>query len=203
MKISKLSVFAFASIFAFSAFLISCGGDSSNETTETEMVEEEMMEDEMMEETMTEEDNESLPSPRRQVSGQIGNATVTVDYGSPAVKGRTIFGDLEPYGEVWRAGANASTNVEFSTDVTINGQTVAAGKYGVFLKPAEEGDWTFILNSVWDGWGAYDYAETNDVLRVNVTPQWSDTVQERLMYAVEDGAIKFAWDKVTLSIPIN
>lgn len=196
MKISKLSVFALATIIAFSAFLISCGGDSATDTTEVE--------EEVMEEMPSDEpDNESLPSPRRQVSGQLGNATVTIDYGSPAVKGRTIFGDLEPYGEVWRAGANATTNVEFSTDVTINGQTVAAGKYGVFLIPAESGDWTFILNSVWDGWGAYDYAEANDVVRVNVTPQWSETVQERLMYAVDGGTIKFAWDKVTLSFPVN
>ncbi len=196
MKISKL--FVLSSIFFFSLFIVSCGGDATTETNESAE-----MEEEVMEEMPTEEDNESLPSPRRQVSGQIGNATVTVDYGSPAVKGRTIFGDLEPYGEVWRAGANASTNVEFSTDVTIGGQTVAAGKYGVFLIPNEAGDWVFVLNSVWDGWGVYDYADANDVIRVNVTPEWTETTQERLMYAIEDGAIKFAWDKAMVSIPVN
>jgi hypothetical protein len=194
MKINNLSLLTWACALLFVFGLAGCDS-SSNETAEDDVT---------TEETLSEEDeNESLPSPRRKVSGDIDGVMVTLDYGSPAVRGRVIFGDLEPWGEVWRAGANATTSVEFSESVTINGVAFAPGKYGIFMIPNESGDWVVIFNAEWDGWGAYSYDAAKDIVRVNVTPQMVDEVSERLSYRVEGGAIHFAWDKVRLSIPVS
>ncbi len=158
---------------------------------------------EMTEEAGEEAEEEKAPvaSPRMQAQGEIAGVAVTVDYGSPAVKGRTVWGGLEAYGKVWRAGANETTNVEFASDVVINETKVPAGKYGVFIIPQETGDWTFILNST-ISWGSNDYDEENDIVRVNVTPTWADEVQERLSYSVTAEAINFGWDKARLSVPV-
>ena len=85
------------------------------------------------------------PSPAETVSGKAGNATVTIAYGSPSVKGRKVWGDLVPYGKVWRTGANDATTIEFSSDVKIEGQALAKGKYALFTIPEETG-WTIIFN---------------------------------------------------------
>ncbi|MEY4727976.1 MAG: hypothetical protein RLZZ390_500 [Bacteroidota bacterium] len=84
------------------------------------------------------------PSPAQTASGKAGNATVTINYGSPSVKGRKIWGDLVPYGKVWRTGANDATTIEFSADVKIEGQPLAKGKYALFTIPEENG-WTIIF----------------------------------------------------------
>lgn len=186
----KIGVFALSLITV--ASLSSCtGSNQSEETAESEMTADES----------EDEGEETIASPRMAAEGSIGSVTVKVDYGSPAVKERKIWGGLEDYGKVWRAGANETTNVEFSSDVVINEVTVPAGKYGVFMIPQEEGEWTFILNSV-ISWGAGDYDEENDIVRVGVTPTWADDVQERLNYEVSDNSINFAWEKARLSIPV-
>ena len=156
----------------------------------------------------TEETAAPVASPRADAQGEVAGVSVSVDWGSPAVKGRTVWGDLVPYGEVWRAGANETTNVEFGADVVIGGTTVKAGKYGLFIIAAEQGDWTVVLNTAWDReehgiWGSNGYDQANDVARVQVTPEWSEDVAERLEYNVTEGAITFAWEKARLSIPVS
>jgi hypothetical protein len=195
MKINR-KAFTLWSMAILALFIFaSCGGQQESTTSEDM--------EEAMEETMEQaDDNESLPSPRRQATGQVGGVAVTVDYGSPAVRGRVIFGDLEPWGEVWRAGANASTSIEFTADVVMGGTDVAAGKYAIFMIPNEDGNWTLILNSDYEQWGAYAYDAGKDVARWTVSPEWSDNMQERLMYAVEDGMLKFAWEKARLNVPL-
>lgn len=172
--------------------LLACGnaGEEKNE------------EDESQESLETLAEEENIPSPRKEARGKIENVTIVVDYGSPAVKGREIWGGLEEYGKVWRAGANATTSISFDQDVLINGQNLPAGKYAFFLIPEKE-QWTVIFNKDWDEWGAFNYDEAQDVLRLNVTPRWVDENQERLTYSISDSTLNFAWEKVRISLDID
>lgn len=144
------------------------------------------------------------PSPLRTAEGRIGTAEIKVQYGSPAVRNRVIWGDLLPYGEVWRTGANEATFVEFSEDVTVEGEELKAGKYSLFTIPKESGRWTVVFNSEWDlQHGHYQYKEENDVLRVEATPEWGETSQENLSINVEDNGLLVKWEKLTLPITIQ
>jgi len=142
-------------------------------------------------------------SPRLQAEGTINGVNIAVDYGAPSVKGRTIWGGLEKYGKVWRAGANENTTVSFDKNVSIDNTVISAGKYGFFIIPNESGDWTVILNEKNDGWGAYSYNQEEDVLRVNVKPTFVDENQEQIKYSVGENNIKFGWEKVRLNIPLK
>ena len=142
-------------------------------------------------------------SPRRQTEGTIGSVAVQIDYGAPSVRGRTIWGGLEKYGEVWRAGANENTTVAFDKDVKVAGQDLPAGKYGFFLIPQETGDWVAIFSKKNDAWGAYSYSEAEDALRVSVTPVFVEESEEELMYTVESDGIGLAWEKARLRIPVE
>lgn len=99
----------------------------------------------------------------------LGLGKVTITYSRPNVKGRTIFGGLQPYGEVWRTGANTATVIEFSEDMIIEGHKVPAGKYGFFTIPGKD-EWTIIINKTWKQWGAYSYKQGDDLLRFTVKP---------------------------------
>ncbi len=112
--------------------------------------------------------DEARPSPNAMVSQTVGTTVVTVSYGRPGVKGRTVFGELEAFGELWRAGANEATVFAFSDDVTINGEPLAAGAYAFFAVPGEE-EWTLVFNEQAEQWGAYRYDDAQDALRVTVT----------------------------------
>ena len=148
-------------------------------------------------------DKSKRKSPPAQVTQQVGETTVTIDYSQPSKRGRTIFGGLEDYGKVWRTGANESTWIEVSDDVMVEGQALAAGKYGLFTIPGED-EWTIIFNKKWDGWGAYEYKESDDVLRVQVKPSSTDDVVEMLTFNIEDdGTVSFAWDQTQVSFSIK
>ncbi len=142
-------------------------------------------------------------SPRKQVEGTVGDVTISIDYGAPSVKGRKIWGGLEKYDVVWRAGANENTTVTFDSDVKVAGESLPAGKYGFFIIPRESGDWVVIFNKKNDAWGAYSYSEEEDALRVELTPEMVEENQEELMYAVGSDGILFGWEKVRLNIPVE
>lgn len=142
-------------------------------------------------------------SPRKQATGKVGDVTVTVDYGAPSVKGRTIWGGLEKYGKVWRAGANENTTITFDKDVTIAGTAVPAGKYGFFIIPDENEDWIVILNKKNDSWGAYSYNKDEDLLRLTVPRKFVDENQEMLEFSIVEKGIKFAWEYARLLVPVN
>ena len=142
-------------------------------------------------------------SPRKEATGSINKATVTIDYGSPSVKGRTVYGGLEKYGKVWRAGANENTTVTFDTAVKIGDTDVKAGKYGFFIIPNEKGNWIVIFNSKNDSWGSSKYKESEDVVRLEVAPTFVKENQEALLYSIGKGSIDFAWEKGRLSIPVS
>lgn len=106
-------------------------------------------------------------SPRQKVEQQFSMSKISVDYGRPGVKGRKIFGELVPYGQVWRAGANSSTKITFGQSVNFGGKVVPAGTYGLFIVPTEK-DWKVILNKDFQQWGAYTYDPKQDVVDVTV-----------------------------------
>lgn len=135
-------------------------------------------------------------------------AIVRVTYSRPAKKEREIFGTkLAPYGEVWRAGANESTEIKFYKDVTIQGKAVKAGTYSLFAIPNAT-EWTIILNKDLDFWGAYSYNATNDILRVSVPVKKTDEVVESFSIQCVKGGdketiMKMAWDTTLVEVPIS
>lgn len=145
-------------------------------------------------------------SPRATVEQQFSMSKITVDYGRPGVKGRKVFGDLVPYGKVWRAGANSSTKIEFRQSINFGGVMVPAGKYGLYILPNEK-DWKIILNSDSQSWGtAYDASK--DLYSVAVPVQKVADRQEFFEIAlqpVDDNAIDlvFKWDNVKAVVPMK
>jgi len=138
-------------------------------------------------------------SPRQEVEGMIGSTGITMNFGSPSVCDRQSWGELVPYGEVWRTGANEATTVTFANDVVVEGEPLAAGKYSVFTIPGEE-EWTIIFNKQTGQWGT-NYDESQDALRVQVEPQMVEGHQEAMTFNIEDGQIVLRWEK--LAVPID
>ena len=135
----------------------------------------------------------------------VGDAHVHIDYSSPGVRGRIIFGGLLAYDQVWQSGAHKATWLETNKDLLIDGKVLKAGKYGVFTVPSKE-EWTVIFNTKWDQHGKDEYDEKDDVLRFKVTPSISDKTTEHLKYEVKkvdkgQGTISLSWEKVTVSFP--
>jgi len=104
----------------------------------------------------------SVKSPADSTTGRVGEATVKIKYSSPSVNGRKIWGGLEPYDKVWRAGANNATTFTVDKDVQVEGKTLTAGKYAFFVIPTEGADWTVIFNKVANQWGAFKYDQTQE-----------------------------------------
>ena len=113
--------------------------------------------------------NTPAASPSAIVSQGLGLTKVTIDYSRPSVKGRKIFGDLVPFGKVWRTGANKITSIKFDDEVVVNGTPIKAGSYGLYSIP-NANEWTIILNSDDKQWGSYGYDEKKDVYRFKVKP---------------------------------
>ena len=148
-------------------------------------------------------DKSKRPSPPQTASASVGDLNIVVDYGAPSVKGRTIYGDLVPYDKVWRTGANEATTFSVNKDVTVNGQQLAAGKYALFTIPGKE-EWTVIFNKKANQWGAYDYNQDDDALRIKVKPAESGTMQEQLTFNVnENGEVEFSWDRLTFDFTVS
>ena len=147
-------------------------------------------------------DKSKRPSPPAQVSKEVNGKTITIDYSQPSKRGRTVFGELVKYGKVWRTGANESTWIELSGDVTVEGETLAAGKYGLFTIPGED-EWTIIFNKTWDKWGAFSYSESDDVLRVKVKPQSTDPTEVFTISVEDSGDVLLAWDETKVEFSIR
>ena len=142
-------------------------------------------------------------SPAEKAEGNIDGINITIEYSSPRAKGRTIYGGLVPYGEVWRAGANKNTTVEFSSDVKIEGQALAKGKYGFFIIPEENGTWTAIFNKKNDSWGSNSYSEADDALRISVEASYLKEGKENLAYKIKKNAIKFEWADKSFNMKVT
>lgn len=134
-------------------------------------------------------------------------AIIRVTYSRPVKNDREVFGKLVPYGKVWRTGANESTEIKFYQDVDLNGKKVKAGTYSLFTIPGEK-EWTIILNSDLDYWGAYKYNEKNDVLRVTAPvatltePLDSFSIQFKSK-GDKKGVMKLGWDTTSAELPFS
>lgn len=140
-------------------------------------------------------------SPAATATGKIDGATITINYSSPSVKGRTIWGELVPYGKVWRAGANAPTTIETDKDLEIEGKDLPAGKYAVYVIP-EKDEATLIFGKD-PAIGANKYTEGNDQLRVKVKTKKADKFMEGLTYMVEKNKIVLVWENVAIPLKVK
>ena len=146
-------------------------------------------------------------SPHASAMEMIGDAHIHIDYSSPGVRGRIIFGGLVGYDTVWQAGAHNATWLETNMDLVINGELLPKGKYGFFTIPSKE-DWTIMINKKWDQHGKDEYDKNDDVIRFKVKPSISDEIIEHLEYKVNkisetEGTISLAWEKVTIGFPFK
>lgn len=149
------------------------------------------------------QDTKKPASPAATATGKIKDATITIAYSSPSVKGRTIWGDLVAYDKVWRAGANEATTFETDKNITVQGKPLPAGKYSFFLIPKESGTWTAIFNKEPKQWGAYKYEESKDALRVDVKTKALPATQETLVYKVNSNGFTMDWDKISVPVEIK
>jgi tetratricopeptide (TPR) repeat protein len=145
-------------------------------------------------------------SQRASVTQRVGITDITINYHRPLVKGRTIWGKVVPYGQVWRAGANENTTITFTDPVTIEGKTLEKGTYGLHMLP-NQNEWTVIFSRVNTAWGSFTYKEAEDALRVNVKPQ-SAEMEEALAYEIDQptensAVITMRWEKVAVPFKVG
>ena len=135
---------------------------------------------------------------------RVGLTDITITYHRPLVNGRKIWGGLVPLGEVWRAGANENTTIEFSDPVSVEGQPLPKGIYGLHMIPTAD-SWTVIFSKMASAWGSYSYSQAEDALRVNVKPRPIE-MEEALEYEFEDlkpnsATVTLKWEK--LAVPFK
>jgi tetratricopeptide (TPR) repeat protein len=143
-------------------------------------------------------------SQRAIVTQRVGITDITISYHRPLVDGRKIWDNVVPYGQVWRAGANENTTIEFSDPVSIEGQPLAKGRYGLHMIPAAD-QWTVIFSNNSTSWGSFTYNQKEDALRVTVKPR-SAEFREALTYDFdqlkpESVVAILEWEK--LAVPFN
>ena len=156
---------------------------------------------------MCQSDKSKRPSPPATATGKVNGATITIDYSSPAVKGRKIWGGLVPYNKVWRTGANEATLFNTDKDISVEGKSLPAGKYSIYTIPGEK-EWVFIFNSQTGQSGVKEGEETSedpakDVLRVTVKPEKSARFNERMKFEVENTGFSLLWENLKVPVSIR
>jgi hypothetical protein len=139
------------------------------------------------------------------VTQRIGITDITINYHRPLANGRQIWGKVAPYGDVWRAGANENTTITFSDPVTIEGQPLDKGTYGLHMIPGEN-QWTVIFSKDSRDWGSFSYKQDDDALRVTVKPQTAE-LHDALAYDFDDlkadsAVVTLRWDKVAVPFKV-
>jgi hypothetical protein len=145
-------------------------------------------------------------SQHAKVIQRVGITDITINYHRPLVKGRKVWGGLVPYGQVWRAGANENTTIEFTDPVTVEGKPLAKGIYGLHMLPTENA-WTVIFSKAAASWGSFTYNQSEDALRVTVKPQAAE-MKEALAYEVDDvtpnsAIISLRWEKLAVPFKVE
>jgi tetratricopeptide (TPR) repeat protein len=148
-----------------------------------------------------------MASPSAEVEQKIGLCEVEVEYSRPAMKGRSIFGGLVPYNEMWRTGANKATAVEFSDKIMLNGKEIPAGKYSLFTIPGEK-EWTIILNKNTEMWGTGGYKQEEDVIRLTAAPVTLPNAVENFTIDFSNvsssaGKLNIYWEKTLVSVNLE
>jgi hypothetical protein len=193
-------------VLLISILSFSCGqkngtkADLAQSTTEKKAVESIVIEPQTDRDTLK-------GSLRALATGKMGNTLVTINYYSPAVRGRVIWGGLVPFDQVWVTGAHRATSIAFDNAVKIGGKEIPAGKYAFFTIPSKA-DWTIIINKNWNQHLADNYNVKDDVVRLNVKPEIEEAHQERLRYVIESegensAEIVIYWEKLEVSLPIS
>ncbi len=146
------------------------------------------------------------PSPEASVTQTVGLTEIAVHYHRPAVNKRKVWGDLVPYGEVWRAGANENTMIAVSSPVTVEGKPLPAGTYGLHMIPTEK-EWTVVFSKMSNAWGSFSYDAKEDALRVTVTPTKAP-FEERLSYSLDNPTnrsvtIVLRWEETAVPVRIE
>ena len=182
-------------ILCFALLFVGCKNQNENEKKEIPNTQEIKQE--------VKPTKKKVLSPHATAMTMIGDAHIHMDYSSPGVRNRIIFGGLLSYDMVWQAGAHSATWLETNKDLIIDGKMLTAGKYGFFVIPSKE-EWIVIFNTNWNQHGKDAYAAKDDVLRLKVKPMISETVTEHLVYKVKkvnknEGSISLAWEKVSIS----
>lgn len=147
----------------------------------------------------------SPQSPPATAEGAIDGVSVSVEYSSPRLRGRQgkIWGDMLPYGEVWRAGANAATEVTFEQPVMVEGESLPAGTYSLFMIPGEE-TWTVIFNEATGISGTeYESVKDQNALEVSADPRKNPELREDLNYQITNDALELHWEYLTIPIKIE
>lgn len=147
------------------------------------------------------------PSPTAKLSQKVGLTDVTIEYSRPSTKGRSIYGDLVPYGKIWRTGANMATKITFSDDVKIDGKGLSAGTYAIFTIPGEE-EWTVIFNKNPNQSGTGRYQESEDALRLQAKAHKVGAKIETFLINIEDvkptsALIEFVWENTVVQVPLE
>ncbi|MEQ1585252.1 MAG: DUF2911 domain-containing protein [Cyclobacteriaceae bacterium] len=140
-------------------------------------------------------------SPPAKAEGSIDGVKVTIDYAQPSAKGRKIMGELVPFGEVWRTGANAVSAIEFGADVKVEGKALPKGKFGLFTIPGES-EWVIIFSKQNSG-SPFDYSDKKDALRVNVKPSKTDAFVETFTIAVEKNKVVLKWENTAVAFKVT
>jgi tetratricopeptide (TPR) repeat protein len=147
------------------------------------------------------------PSPTQTIKQDFGISSVELTYSRPSMKGRKIFGDLVPYGQLWRTGANAATRIKFADDVQIGTTTLKAGEYVVYTIP-NENEWEVVFNKGVTNWGVDGYKESEDVARVKVKPikldeSFESFTMQFMNVKPSSTDLYIAWDKTAVAVPIK
>jgi len=147
------------------------------------------------------------PSPVQNLRQDFGLGTIELSYSRPGVRGRKVYGDLLPYGQVWRTGANSATTISFTDEVIVGGKKVPAGKYGLLTIPGAK-QWIVILTKQTNVTSPADYNAEQDVVRVNVSTTKSKTSTETFTLSIQDIKptscnLVMSWEKLSLSLPIQ
>lgn len=147
------------------------------------------------------------PSPKAEVEQVVGLTDIEIEYSRPSARGRKVFGDLVPYGKVWRTGANLCTTIEVDGPISFGGEILEPGKYSLFTVPNDE-SWLVILNSNTELWGEGDRKEEEDVLKVKVPAKRMDRMQETFEIGFDEvkddrAVLQLRWEYTVVSIPIG
>ena len=143
-------------------------------------------------------------SPPVTVTKNIKGIDISISYFSPKVKERIIWGGLVDFDKVWRTGANNATTIQVSQEAKIGKNKLPAGRYALFTIPKKGDTWTVIINKEADQWGAYNYKESEDLLRFDVKVDRTIDINESLVFDIDDdGNVVFAWEYKTFKFKID
>lgn len=203
---------SYSLLISIALLIASCSGTTENGEDQSESIERQMDEhqhDANATSAVADDNSEKKKpaSPKQQAMAMVGNNHIHIDYSSPSVRGRVIWGGLVAYDKVWSTGAHMATSINFPEALIIYGNDIPAGKYGFFTIPGEK-TWTIILNKNWDMHLADDYQQDEDVIRFEVTPEKLNDIQEALLYTVEStgentGTISVAWEYLKISFEVT